>query len=619
MGDDGTTATLPPPPAPSVPDQMPTTLPPTKREKVGSFISTLLKPPGQKEDTPLQQHLKEHYQRRYDEAKMYHDQVVQYGSVLTIGKNPQTGQPLTDEERKQYQNWYDAALQSYTKAAGVDKQSKQALQRNTAIAQHIIQSGDKQQGQSGLPAPPAATDSAQKVANQPSSLPPPPSPGLIQSEVASVQKANEAGMAATATGEAQRKLRAEEAKDAGLTPGTRDYQEFMATGKFPTTHALNPKPYADADGKSFMGVPDDSGQIVNVDTQEVVSGATPVPMSEFGTHTLNIIGPDGKPQTAFRVGKKVVDKDGNPIEGELIPFQRGMVLTESEREVMGMDANGNPTRYVLRTKRTPVIPGVKMPGSASESGGASPSRPSAKPSGGAPAAKGSSAVPVFPTGAWSVLNKQATAINEARNSLIGDNFPGEVGGLASDLRPIFNDPESVKRVSQYLGLVNAQVENEGKNLTGQGAWAATEWYLNLPQTVVNLQQGALRDASSSLNPQEQQFVADYYRVMGTIGGMRASTGASAAQWSYNTLRSELPTPGPVTNYNEAARRLKNFVQETNIVSKRNRMVTPVDTSTLDGALGVGKSGLPAPPKPSGGSPQSLQDKIKAAAAAHRGN
>lgn len=180
---------------------------------------------------------------------------------------------------------------------------------------------------------------------------------------------------------------------------------------------------------------------------------------------------------------------------------------------------------------------------------------------------------------FNVLQKQANAINEARNSLVGDE-PGQIGGIAKDL-DVFKDPQSVKRLSEYIGFINQQLDRPAKDVTGEGAWAAVQWYAGLPQTVNDLQQEALRKFGGSLTPEEETFIADYYRLMGTIGGLRAATGASAARWSFQNMRSELMTPGPVTGYDDAVRRLKNLVQETNVVAKRNPMVDKFDTSQLD--------------------------------------
>ena len=615
---DGTTtaapATLPPPPAPAQTDQ--TDLPPkvgqSFMERAGGVLSTLMKNRGG-DTSALDARLKQHYQQRYDEAKMHQQHMQTYATVLAKGVDPATGKPLTPEQVQQYENWYNTEKAAFTKSGGVDKDSKGLIQRGVGIVEHAIGKGRElqkqgQQGQGGLPAPPQPTQAQQPQTQAQSQLPPPPA-AMIQQELASqtalsdYQKKSDIDTAA--------KIKEEQAKPSAF----KTLQQRVKGTDLPAGTTT-------IDGK----VPDPNEDYTLYATgnqaEPYVAGPSGQSAADSTTHTMNLMDPNGTPETVFREGDRVFKHGPNgeriPIEGTLIPYQRGMLTTESDREVMGMDANGNPERYILRTKRTPVIPGMNAPGSASSGGGA------AAPASGAPKAKtgasggtGSAASSggrgqVFPTGVWNVLNKQATAVSEARNSLVGDNFPDSVGGLASDLKPIFTNPDSIKRVSQYLGLVNAQVENEGKNLTSQGAWSAAEWYVSLPQTVVNLQQGALRDASASLTPEEQAFVADYYRVMGTIGGMRASTGASAAEWSYNTLRSELPTPGPVTNYTEAARRLKNFVQETNVVSKRNKLITPVDTSRLDSEAAP-KHGLPAPPAQNGA--RSLKDRIRAAAAA----
>ena len=182
------------------------------------------------------------------------------------------------------------------------------------------------------------------------------------------------------------------------------------------------------------------------------------------------------------------------------------------------------------------------------------------------------------------MQKQANAINEARNSLIGDT-PGQLGGIAGDLS-IFNNPASVRRLSEYIGFVNSNLDESGKDVTGKGVWAAIDWYGQLPRAVSNLEQEALRKVGQPLTPEEQKFVADYYRLMGTIGGMRAATGASAAKWNFTNLRGELPTPGIVTGYGDAVNRLRNFTHETNVVSQYNPLIQPVDDSLLNG-LGSG--------------------------------
>ena len=175
------------------------------------------------------------------------------------------------------------------------------------------------------------------------------------------------------------------------------------------------------------------------------------------------------------------------------------------------------------------------------------------------------------------LQKQATATDEARNSLIGDN-PNQEGGLMADLS-VYNNPESVDRIMKYLGFIENNLAGESARVNGMGPMAAAEWYFGLPTAVSNLQQQAQQELALNLKPEEQQFVTDYFRVMGTIGGMRASTGMPASRWSFQTLYNELPTPGRVNNAADAKRRIHNLIQETNVVAKRNPLSTtvPIDS------------------------------------------
>ena len=106
---DGTTtaapATLPPPPAPAQTDQ--TDLPPkvgqSFMERAGGVLSTLMKNRGG-DTSALDARLKQHYQQRYDEAKMHQQHYQNYATVLAKihqsvstqarnGIDPLTGKP----------------------------------------------------------------------------------------------------------------------------------------------------------------------------------------------------------------------------------------------------------------------------------------------------------------------------------------------------------------------------------------------------------------------------------------------------------------------------------------------------------------------------------------------
>ncbi len=231
--------------------------------------------------------------------------------------------------------------------------------------------------------------------------------------------------------------------------------------------------------------------------------------------------------------------------------------------------SGDGTKPTLKTREK------ASPGSNTGQGGVSKA--------GSKTAGGRSLGGLIPRAAFGGLQKQSNAITEARNSLIGDD-PSKTGGIAGDI-DIFKNPESVDRVGKYIKYVNSQLEEQGRMASAMGPMAAAEWYLGLPGAISNLQQEKIADYANKLDGGQQdgpehQFVADYYRLLGTWGGMRAATGASAARWSFRNLISEMPTPGPVTTYADAQRRVINMANESNVVAKNNPMVPGIKVGDI---------------------------------------
>ena len=573
---------------------------------------------GRSKGSPLDDAIQQHHQKRLDEARMHRRTAAQALGIYSYGIDPKTGEKLTPEQEQQYLNEWNSAMEHYQKVAGVNKETKAAIQKSKMLAEYTAQQQRKQQGQGGQagaqgappppPAPEAQSPSPSAAPAGPAGGPPPPVPFAEQAPFLTEQLAESRQIeGAKRVEQAMVTQRQGFAKQLGMDPSQLSTQEYILTGKIPASATSQHKFQKGPVVMTPEGIPRQSifdpasGEYVDPKTHEAIDGATPMSAADLAAHTINVMKPDGKPEIMFRRGNKVYNNDGELQEGELMPFQRGMLPTTSDREVMGFDENGMPTKYMLRTTRK-----VGTSGSGAASGGPpAPSATKGEASGGGAgkpaAAQGSGKPPhvVMPAAQYNQMNKSRTAILEARNSLIGDD-PEQVGGLAADMQ-VFKDPKSVERISNYLGLVNNQIENEARAVAGQGVTSAIEWYANLPQTIIGLQQGALRDASKGLTPADQKFVADYFRVMGTLGGMRASTGMPAARWSYNTLRSELPTPGPVTDYNEASRRLMNYVRETNVVSKGNALVPKVDTADLRRKMDMGgapnTSGELQPPRP----------------------
>jgi len=201
--------------------------------------------------------------------------------------DPKTGEerPMTAQERELYLGQWQNAHEQYAKAAGVDKDTKAHIQKQQQLHQFLIEKGHKaframagalgldkqQQGgdaqgggtqPSGPMAPPPSPSgvsadtgggAAGAVASAgPSALPPPPAPpspvqgatamtpDQMQQATDASQKATAAGATELAKGKAQINLegaatdqRKKVATEIGLTPGSMEYQEFVATGKFP--------------------------------------------------------------------------------------------------------------------------------------------------------------------------------------------------------------------------------------------------------------------------------------------------------------------------------------------------------------------------------------------------
>ena len=315
----------------------------------------------------------------------------------------------------------------------------------------------------------------------------------------------------------------------------------------------------------------------------------PTSSSTQHMHPVSVSDPNDPTKTIPAMQSTVPDEEGRyPVFGtdgkiianpeKLLP---GMLPTEHIGEMPVFNpATNQIEQQPTYSKTKKIAPAPKADSvNPSAKGTSSPAKGKTTPEPGSGGRHG------IPMRQFMPLQKQATAISEARNSLIGDD-PAKPGGLYADLE-VFKNPESVRRLGEYIGIAAQVMDNQSKQAVSAGPLAAVEWYANIPQALVGLQQGALRDASTSLDGgapdgPEHKFVADYFRALGTIGGLRAATGASAAQWSFNTLRSELPTPGPVTSYPEAQRRIQNFVNETNVVSQRNPLSKPVDTAQFGG-------------------------------------
>jgi hypothetical protein len=143
-------------------------------------------------------------------------------------------------------------------------------------------------------------------------------------------------------------------------------------------------------------------------------------------------------------------------------------------------------RPTTTTKTTPVKRGTPGTGKV------------AKPSPDEGPLSGPSVVPITQ---YNTYAKTARSVILARNAVLGPD-PNQLTGLSADMS-VYDDPESVKRLSRYIGFINNRLAEEAAVPTGSGPMTALEWYVGMPTAITGLQQDAISELALTLNPLEQ--------------------------------------------------------------------------------------------------------------------
>jgi len=321
-------------------------------------------------NSPLGAAVQKHYDARMAEAEMHHKNASTYAGILATGIDPATGKPISPEERAKYEAWFNAEWQAYEKIAGVDKESKGLLGKAKAIVGHLVGRG----AGGGLPAPPqtgqggTAALSNAPVTTAPggptapsAALPPPP-----QTTPYGPQQA----LAAPALGQ----MAEEQHEDARKLRMFEEQQRLQAEYRKPTI----PRAYTAPDGSHFLGIPDESGQIVSTDPAYnqgmVIGGALPRMASEDTPHgAFNYIGEDGKPHKAqFQGGVPVDAITKKPLPEGTQVFSAWMVPRVTSSTTEHMDPVTGQM-YTTETHR------VMTPGGTAAAAAAPPSKSGAKP------------------------------------------------------------------------------------------------------------------------------------------------------------------------------------------------------------------------------------------------
>jgi hypothetical protein len=589
--------TLPPPPSPtSVPDQMPSSIPRSPKEKIFGVAEGVLEAATKGQPTPLQQHLQEHYQRRYDEAKMYHDQVVQYGSVLATGNDPSTGQPLTDDQKRQYQNWYDAAMQSYTKAAGVDKQSKGALQKNATILQHVIKNGGKGGAtQGGLPSPPQPSAQGGQPAQGGGSglpAPPPPSPALIQSEMDDNRKVSVANREEEF--KSQQKIREEQAKaeaDAkakAANPSSRPVMGPAISVSNARNLALQGKSFKDVDGNpiDLTDLPDSMG------LKFVAWGGK------------NYYVPFSPNDRVVTVGNETYAV--SPMDVQALGQGSGTDLGQHTMPTTSKSTDP-ATNQTTVTTHTPTTTGVSGRGGSTPSATTTPQR-SAAPSAAAPTAGGgrpsspSPAAPLDQDGhIQSSLGASPQVIEGANRLLDGadptKDLPAKTRFLSEALARKYGWEQGRFTPKEQVMLKEANTFlNEAARNPSLSVLDDTFSSAKVAQVIAGSKQGTGLGATvgrgvttltaKNMTDQEAEFVRMYNQLVGTISGLsQLSRATRPTEATIERLMAELPNPATTKDSADGRARIARLTKEINVAMEKGAF-----TST-----GSGPARLTPPP------------------------
>jgi len=232
----------------------------------------------------------------------------------------------------------------------------------------------------------------------------------------------------------------------------------------------------------------------------------------------------------------------------------------TEREVPGVDAQGNPVTNQLKTVTTPGAPGVTGAPSAAPAApsanqppatsGKRKSLPALTPGGGAEhkqPVKGDGkdtgikgGRPLYPTAAaWNQAQTRVVPVREAAAQLFGDPSLPNVRSLASFAK-LADNPDSSQRIGQSVKLILEGISTD-INKSG-GLWTYMETVGGLPGLLAAAKNSQVYQ---SLPPgsEEQAAVDAIISSFSTAVGLRSLTKASAAQASVEKIENDIPIPG----------------------------------------------------------------------------
>lgn len=612
----------PPPTADNVSSQV-QDVPATGLERAGGMISAATSSLGRDMSQPRQPNkldaaMDKHHQQRLNEARMHRQNAATYASALATGSDPQTGQPLSPEQKQQYQDWYNASWQAYTKIAGVDKDTKQQLAQHGNMIQNIIQHGQAnhnphapgtppaQASASGPPAPGRPNrDQAASQAGTSGGAGPTPPPGAAPPSANPTDPATAPGPQGP-TGADAAAMNAP-----GVRQGVQDNREFSMFKR--QQDLLHQHKMEEAKAlqiaKAQSGArprPVHSGSVGILDARKMASSGK-VFMGEDGPIDVNSLDP------TMGLYGMVVRNDKGDWETQYTPFspnQRTVTVGNETYAVSPMDiskmtggadpqaasagsdigqhttpksgtheapmigADGQPVAVKLHSTSTPSTPGIK---GRSGAGGSTP--PPSVPA----AAKGASAgangagksingadggsanrpLSALPPGTYNQMLQRVTPVRLAATQLFGDPNNANFKPLA-DYGSIVDDPSARDRVATAWNLIRAHMDDAGADAHSGDLITLMRNYSGTPGAVAESEAEKMKDTLDALKPREAEMLNRLFSTYGTVIGLRSLTKGSAAKFSAKNMEQEVPVPGMnVRNSRQFYDKLGTLAEEVN--------------------------------------------------------
>lgn len=544
-------------------------IPPSGGERALSALGGFIAGGGGADTGRLDASIQRHHEARLNEARMHRQNAATAAGILATGIDPKTGGRLSPEDEQRYTDIYNSAMEHYNKLAGVSKEHKGAIAKTKGFLDRLIGLRKQARGESpqgaaagtqiptGGIAPGEAEEQSEGQAPTRGAMPPPPTyDELTQMQMPELREQVETQRGIStglrkeqaAFGERER-----EADEIGLKKGTREYAEFVATGRISRGGRLQRTIYTDPRDPTKTpkdgSYDPDSGQILDQEGQ-VVEGAQPTSLAGLTPKRFTYIGPNGEPLIGLQIGSQFQDQEGNPLPPGTQVYVRGAVPTETLRQVITTDpATGTSQINTLETIRAPFKLGARPPGAAAPTGGGGGGGgAAARPSGGQripistpPPGRDVTGRPLgMAAGTYRYQTDRVTAIREASTQLLGDPTNPSLRPL-SDFAHLADDPGSRERLGAALKLTFDGLEQDEKQ---HGSLIALlQAYGGVPQALAAAKASVQRDVIDQLTPEEQDAFDATITAFSSVVGLRSLTKASAAMFSVKALERDVPIIG----------------------------------------------------------------------------